>query len=48
MNLGPKYLAGFAILSLFLKLNLTPLTDLGVFGLLGMDFVLGVGGVGVR
>jgi hypothetical protein len=48
VNLGQKYLAGLAILSLFLKLYLTLLTDLGVFGLLGMYFVLGVGGVGVR
>ncbi len=45
MTLGPKYMAGLAIFPLFCKLNLTLLFDLGVFGVLSMNFVLGVLGV---
>jgi len=45
MTLGQKYMAGLAIFSLFCKLNLTLLFDLGVFGVLSMNFVLGVLGV---
>ena len=45
MTLGPKYMAGLAIFSLFCKLNFTLLFDLGVFGVLSMNFVLGVLGV---
>ncbi len=44
-KLGPKYLAGLDIFSLFRRLNLTLLFDLGVCGVLSMDFVLGVLGV---
>ncbi len=41
-KIDPKYLAGLAIFSLFRRLNLTLLFDLGVLGILSMDFVLGV------
>jgi hypothetical protein len=44
-NLGPKYLTGLGMFSLFRRLNLTLLFDLGLFGVLSMDFVLGVLGV---
>ena len=44
-KLGPKYLTGLEIFSLFRRLNLTLLFDLGVCGVLSMDFVLGVLGV---
>ena len=45
LKLGPKYLAGLTSFSLFCRLNLTLLFDLGMFGVLSMDFVLGVWGV---
>ena len=45
LKLGPKYLAGLTSFSLFCRLNLTLLFDLGMFGVLSMDFVLGVLGV---
>ena len=45
LKLGPKYLAGFTSFSLFRRLNLTLLFNLGMFGVLSMDFVLGVWGV---
>ncbi len=44
-KLGPKYLTGLEIFSLFRRLNLTLLFDLGVWGVLSMDFVLSVLGV---
>jgi hypothetical protein len=45
MKLDPKYFAGLTIFSLFCRLNLTLLFDLGVFGVFRIYFDLGFLGV---